>query len=239
MRKLAAKKAVRLFLLSFFSIDSFCFSNHNKNVRKLSAVLFAIFIVSSSLTAHPSHGPAGGPAGGSAPSFGAQRSGSVSSGNNSAPPPPPGGQKGPGPGGRSGPPPGSSSGPSSGGSSLGPSSPYGPNGNLWNYRGKRTAAVTSPLEVVGKTILFIKNRLQLVIQFNQAVNPSGMKASSIFLNERKLPEEIKIKFNRKADSVTLTFIDDFISKEDLESATIILRDIQTFDGKSVKELIVK
>ena len=194
-------------------------------MRKFSAGFLVFFIFFSVISAQP-RGQAGGP-----PSF---------SGGNPAPPPS-NGSKGPPPGGRSGPPPGRNPGSNQGSSSSssGGFSASDPNYNLWNYRGKRTSSVSAPLEVVEKSVVFIKNKLQLVIQFNQAVNPVMLTASSIFLNDSSLPDETKIKFNRKADSVTLTFIDDFISKEDLESAAIILRDIQTFDGKSVKELIVK
>ncbi|EID86268.1 hypothetical protein MSI_02240 [Treponema sp. JC4] len=103
----------------------------------------------------------------------------------------------------------------------------------------RKYSVPEALEVSGTEILTQKNGLLFVIHFNQSVDAGKLNVNSIFINGKNPESDVKIKFNRKADSVTLLINGGSISEEELKNASVRITDIQTFDGKYLEELIVK
>lgn len=103
----------------------------------------------------------------------------------------------------------------------------------------RKYSVPEALEVSGTEILTQKSGINFVIHFNQSVDAAKITVNSIFINGKNPESDVKIKFNRKADSVTLLINGGSISEEELKNASVRITDIQTFDGKYLEELIVK
>ena len=197
-------------------------------MKKIILIFGLLSLFSTYIFSQPGGGP-GGPGGGQGPS--APGGGGGPSSPHSAPPshgnPPP-----PPPGGRG---PGGSSGGSYGSSSGGSSSSY----QVINFTGMRKYSVPEALEVSGTEILTHKNGINFVIHFNQSVDVANLNVNSIFINGKNPESDVKIKFNRKADSVTLLISDGYISEVELKNASVRITDIQTFDGKYLEELIVK
>lgn len=67
----------------------------------------------------------------------------------------------------------------------------------------------------------------------------NINTDSFILNGQKLDSSVKIKFNRNSDCVTLIMEPSFISEEELKNSSIVMKNVQSFDGKEIEELIVK
>lgn len=203
---------------------------------KKAPALLLLFFISHFVYAQPMGTFGAAPAGPSGPSGISGPSGPSGRGHFSGPPssPPshPSGNTPPGskPGVPPSPPPSSGSSGSSSSSQC----------YVINYRGSRKASSSAPLEILETSICTLKyNKLNLVIRFNQAVNPMNINTDSFILNGQKLDSSVKIKFNRNSDCVTLIMEPSFISEEELKNSSIVMKNVQSFDGKEIEELIVK
>lgn len=194
-----------------------------ESMRRTKIFFFILFFSSISVFAAP--GGPGGPGGGG-PSGGI--------GNPGSPGSRPGQERGPSPG--AVPPP-----PAPNSRTGGTSEPSkNPPSQIMNYRGMRTVAVREPLKVLDTRILDSKNnKVQMEIKFNQSVNPLSIEKSSIILNDSPVTNAAKIAFNQKGDMLTLTLPAELVNKSEIESAKLKLLNVQTYDGKFVKELEIK
>lgn len=188
-------------------------------MKKRRLTLFSIILFSSlAFSAPGGPGSPGGPGpGGGAP-------------GRSAPPPAPGSNP---PGQRNAPPP------------PPPPAPNAPSGGsssssvIINYRGQRKLCSNEPLEVVNTSLTRKANNYQLAVHFNQAVDTAKISSKSLYLNGKKVDSGVIIKFNRKSDAVTITFLSDFYTEEEIKKSKLVLKNVQTFDGKVIEEIIVK
>lgn len=212
-------------------------------MKKITLLVFSILVFSNLIFAQPSGGPGGhgGPGGPSGPSGAPSGFGSHGSGA-------PGGGWAPGGGNApsggnppSGipvpPPPAPPAPPPSGGgshSSSGSSSPV-----IINYRGERKAASDLPLEILGTSLVKKNNFYNFVIHFNQSVAPEKITCESVFFDGKNIGSDVIIKFNRRADSITFIWSQALYSENEIKELSILLKKIQTFDGKFIEELIVK
>ena len=201
-------------------------------MKKITAAFFSILIFSSLCFSQPGGG-AGGPGGGSS---GGPGGGSGPGGGRGAP----SAGMAPGMGGRapnspaspgSNPPPSPPKGGTSSGSSSSPA--------VINYRGQRILPSDAQLEVLGSSFVKKNNALNFVIYFNQALAPEKFTRESVFFDGKNIEYDVIIKFNRRADSVTIVFPQSFNSEEDIEKVPVLLKNIQTFDGKLIEEITVK
>ncbi len=203
-------------------------------MKKIILIFGLLSLFSTYIFSQPGGGP-GGPGGGHGPS--APGGGGGSSSTHSAPPsgspPPSHGNPPPSPPGGRGP--GGNSGGSYGSSSGGSSSSY----QVINFSGMRKYSVPEALVVSATEILTHKNGINFVIHFNQSVDAAKLNSNSIFINGKNPESDVKIRFNRRADSVTLLMGDGSISEDELKNASVKINDIHTFDGKYLEELIVK
>lgn len=191
-------------------------------MKKRLLTLFSIILFSSLAFSAP--GGPGGP-GGPGPGGGAP---GRSAPPPSAPPPAPGSNP---PGQRNAPPPPPAPSAPSGGSSS--------SSVIINYRGQRKLCSNEPLEVVNTSLTRKANNYQLDVHFNQAVDTAKISSKSLYLNGKKVDSGVIIKFNRKSDAVTITFVSDFYTEEEIKKSTLVLKNVQTFDGKVIEEIIVK
>ncbi|WP_027727898.1 hypothetical protein [Treponema sp. C6A8] len=191
-------------------------------MKKRLLTLFSIILFSSLAFSAP--GGPGGP-GGPGPGGGAP---GRSAPPPSAPPPAPGSNP---PGQRNAPPPPPAPSAPSGGSSS--------SSVIINYRGQRKLCSNEPLEVVNTSLTRKANNYQLAVHFNQAVDTAKISSKSLYLNGKKVDSGVIIKFNRKSDAVTITFVSDFYTEEEIKKSKLVLKNVQTFDGKVIEEIIVK
>ena len=187
-------------------------------MKKIFEALFFIAVFSFSLNAQAG-GPGGGPGGPGGP--GAPGGYGGPGGNPSAPPPSA--------------PPAPSSPPSSGGGSSGSSS----SPLIINYRGERKAAVDAPLEVLCTSLTKKNENYNYLVHFNQAVSPSKITGENIFFNGKNMENRVIIKFNRRADSVTIIWSQSLYSEEEIKNISIQIKNVQSFDGKFIEEIKVK
>ena len=195
-------------------------------MKKRLLTLFSIILFSSLAFSAPGGpggpggpGPGGGAPGRSAPppSVPSPAPGNNPPGQRNAPPPPPS-------------PPPAPNAPSGGSSSS---------SVIINYRGQRKLCSNEPLEVVNTSLTRKANNYQLAVHFNQAVDTAKISSKSLYLNGKKVDSGVIIKFNRKSDAVTITFVSDFYTEEEIKNSTLVLKNVQTFDGKVIEEIIVK
>ena len=195
-------------------------------VKKITAIIFTILTFSFLLSAQPGGSSAGGPGGHS------------SSGPGGGP-----GAHG-GPAGPSAPSdPGGKAPPSGKGPlqprSVQPSSTSSSSPAIINYRGERKVASDFPLEVLCTSLTKKNNDYNLAVHFNQPVAPEKITSESVFFNGKNMGSSVIIKFNRKSDSVTLSWSQALYSDDEINDISILLKNVQTFDGKFIEELKVK
>ncbi len=219
---------------------NFCFEFYNDFVKKIILIFAVLSVFSASIFSQPGggHGPGGGPSAGLGTGPGASGLGGRGSPSSSHSAPP--SVNGLPPSHKSSTPPAAI--PDFKGSGSGSRQSSSASGSAYqviNFSGMRKYSVPEALEVSATEILTHKNGINFVIHFNQSVDAANLNVNSIFINGKNPESDVKIKFNRRADSVTLLMGDGSISEDELKNASVIINDVQTFDGKYVKELIVK
>lgn len=102
-----------------------------------------------------------------------------------------------------------------------------------NFRGKRIVLSEKEPEILKTEIKEKEGKsIKITLHFNQPVNPASVSGKNIIIDDFALPEETKITFNKKSDSVS--FEAEVLTAENLE-----IKNIEGINGKKAETIKVQ
>ena len=101
--------------------------------------------------------------------------------------------------------------------------------DIINYRGTRLSLSGEPFFVTDISPYRSETGgVNLEIRFNRIINPRSVKADSITIDGNPLPENAKFSFNRKGDTIKLTF------PEENNAFVLKIQNIASYEGISLE-----
>ncbi len=112
-----------------------------------------------------------------------------------------------------------------------------------NYRGERKALDTKELTVSSiKMKKSEKDTLKIEVKFSDGIDPLSVEKDNISVAGAKLDVNSKITFNKTGDSMTIEIPENSVllaETSEKTEVTVEIDNIKSFDGKNMKEKIVK
>ncbi len=108
--------------------------------------------------------------------------------------------------------------------------------NIIHYRGNRTYSENLPLEIVHtRCERKAEDIVNLVIFFNQSINPRTIQQDTFLFNNKQIPFGTRFNFNKKGNSVRM------ILPVKENTFKFKVQNISSFDGKNIEpvELLIE